>query len=167
MKNDIKVTFQSDAANQAQENNVQDKNKIPNLELYYNNLCSFLEDFGYIDTEYTFFQNLNSLNYMPTILAITAFNYIKKYYDYDKKKMTITKKKIKENFDMRYYTHGMYCILYQMGKKNIVTFISMVSEILRYKLINQKKMIIFFVIIWMKGKKRKKKKLNELKNKKK
>ena len=139
VKNDIKVTFQSDAANQAQENNVQDKNKIPNLELYYNNLCSFLEDFGYIDTEHTFFQNLNSLNYMPTILAITAFNYIKKYYDYDKKKMTITKKKIKENFDMRYYTHGMYCILYQMGKKNIVTFISMVSEILRYKLINQKK----------------------------
>ena len=33
----------------------------------------------------------------------------------------------------------MYCILYQTGKKNIVTFISMVSEILRYKLVKSQK----------------------------
>ena len=52
--------------------------------------------------------------------------------------MTIAKK-TGENFDMYYYTLGMYCILYQMGKKNIVKFISLVCEILRYKLIKPPK----------------------------
>ena len=101
-------------------------------------MLTFLDDFGFIDTDHTFFQNLNSLQYLPAILAITSFTYLKKNYDYDKPKMTITKR-IKENFDMSYYTLGMYCILYQMGKKNVVTYISMISEILRYKLIKQTK----------------------------
>ena len=65
------------------ENNPNDKKAMTDLDKYYNNLLSFLEDFGYIDTEHTFFQNLNSLQYLPIILAITTFTYIKKYYEYD------------------------------------------------------------------------------------
>ena len=34
-----------------------------------------------------------------------------------------------ENFDMYYYTLGMYYILYLIGKKNIVSFISMSKNI--------------------------------------
>jgi len=139
MKNEMKINFQNDDANQNPLDANQDKNKgNPDLEAYYNNLLSFLEDFGFIDTEHTFFQDLNSLQYLSVILAITTFTYIKKYYEFDNDKMTITKK-MKQNFDIHYYTLGMYCILYQMGKKNIVTFISMVSEILRYKLVKSKK----------------------------
>ena len=138
VKNDIKINFQVDEANPNPENNPNDKKAMTDLDKYYNNLLSFLEDFGYIDTEHTFFQNLNSLQYLPIILAITTFTYIKKYYEYDTNKMTITKKP-GENFDIYYYTYGIYCILYQMGKKNIVSFISMVSEILRYKLSKSQK----------------------------
>ena len=139
LKNDIKIKFQENAANDNPlNNNLEDKNKTSDLDLYYNNLLSFLNDFGFIDTEHTFFQNLNSLEYLPVILAITTFTYIKKYYEYDKNKMVITRK-MKENFDMNYYTHGMYSLLYQMGKKNVITFISMVCEILRYKLVKSQK----------------------------
>ena len=139
MKNEMKINFQNDDANQNPLDANQVKNKgNPDLEAYYNNLLSFLEDFGFIDTEHTFFQDLNSLQYLSVILAITTFTYIKKYYEFDNDKMTISKK-MKQNFDIHYYTLGMYCILYQMGKKNIVTFISMVSEILRYKLVKSKK----------------------------
>jgi WASH complex subunit strumpellin len=139
MKNEMKINFQNDDANQNPLDANQVKNKgNPDLEAYYNNLLSFLEDFGFIDTEHTFFQDLNSLQYLSVILAITTFTYIKKYYEFDNDKMTISKK-MKQNFDIHYYTLGMYCILYQMGKKNIVTFISMVSEMLRYKLVKSKK----------------------------
>ena len=138
LKNGIKIKFQGDVENNNILNNLENKNKISNLESYYNNLLSFLNDFGFIDTEHTFFQNLNTLQYLPVILVITTFNYIKKYYDYDKNKMVITRK-MKENFDMNYYTRGMYSLLYQMGKKNVITFISMVCEILRYKLVKSQK----------------------------
>ena len=141
VKNDIKINFQEDEANPNPENNAQTqdhKKTMTDLDKYYNNLLSFLEDFGYIDTEHTFFQNLNTLQHLPIILAITAFIYIKKYFEYDRDKMTITKK-MDQNFDMYYYTLGMYCILYQMGKKNIVSFISMVTEILRFKLVKAQK----------------------------
>ena len=139
MKNDIKINFQNDEANPNLSETNPAKNKgNSDLESYYNNLLSFLEDFGYIDTEHTFFQDLNSLQYLSVLLAITTFTYIKKYYDVDNDKMTI-KKKMKENFDINYYTLGMYCILYQMGRKNILAFISMVSEMLRYKLVKSSK----------------------------
>ena len=138
MKNEIKINFQIDDANPNSLNNNLDNSKTnPDLEAYYNNLLSFLEDFGYIDTQHTFFQDLNSLPYLSLVMAITIFICIKEYYKFDNDKMTITKQK-KENFDIVYYTHGIYCILYQMGKKNLVTFISMISEILRYKLLRQK-----------------------------
>ena len=75
---------------------------------------------------------------MPVILAATTFNSIKHYFEYDKKKMVL-QKKLGENFDMNYYTHGVYCILYQMGKKHLITFIAMLSEILRIKLFKSKK----------------------------
>ena len=163
LKNDIKVNFPSDDANtnnlneqgdpqgKGINNNIQKKGDS-SLDNYYQNLCSFLEDFGYVDTEHTFFHNLNSLQYIPIILAITTFNYIKHYYDYDKKKM-ILEKKLGENFDMYYYTHGIFCILYQMGKTNLIIFISMLSEILRIKL--------------SKGKKKDKDKKNDIKESKK
>ena len=146
LKNDIKVNFIYDDANTGNTDqgdplgkglNNNQKEENSSLDNYYSNLCSFLEDFGYVDTEHTFFQNLNSLNYMPTILAVTTFNTIKHYLDYDKKNM-ILKKKLGENFDMSYFTHGIYCILYQMGKKNLITFIAMLSEILRFKLSKKK-----------------------------
>ena len=140
MKNEMKINFQNDQANQNPLESDQVKNKgNPDLEAYYNSLLSYLEDFGYIDTEHTFFQDLNSLQYLSVLLAITTFTYIKIYYGFDNGKMTITRKTKEKNFDIHYYTHGMYCILYQTGKKNIVTFISMVSEILRYKLVKSQK----------------------------
>ena len=141
LKNYIKVNFVNDDANapeNQQANNPNNQNGDTSLDNYYNNLCSFLEDFGFVDPEHTFFQNLNTLNYMPVILAATTFNSMKRYLEYDKKKMVL-EKKLGETFDMHYYTHGMYCILYQMGKKHLITFIAMLSEILRIKLLKSKK----------------------------
>ena len=141
IKNDIKVNFISDDANAQEEQKVDtpnNQNKNTSLDNYYNNLCSFLEDFGFVDPEHTFFQNLNSLQYMPVILAATTFNSMKLYLEYDKKKMVL-EKKLGEIFDMNYFTHGIYCILYQMGKKHLITFIAMLSEIIRIKLFKSKK----------------------------
>ena len=146
LKNDIKVNFITDDANPNNEqggqlgngpNNGQ-KKEDSSLDNYYNNLCSFLEDFGYVDTEHTYFQNLNSLQYMPVILAATTYNSIKHYFEYDKKKMVL-EKKMGESFEMNYFIHGLYCILYQMGKKHLIIFISMLSELLRFKLFKSKK----------------------------
>ena len=138
VKNDIKLIFQNDISSQKPINTNPEKKVNPNLDLYYKNLLLFFQDFGLIDTGHTFFQNLNSLQYFPTIIAIISFNYIKRYYEYDRLHMTITRK-MNEKFDISYYTLGIYRILYQMGKKSIITYISMISKILRYKLIKQRK----------------------------
>ena len=146
LKNDIKVNFISDDANP--NNNPQDdaldkglsnnnknnqKSEISSLDNYYNSLCSYFEDFGFVDTEHTYYYNLNQIQSMPTILAATTFNSIKQFMEYDHKKMSL-EKKTGENFDINYFTHGLYCILYQTGKKNIISFIAILSEILRIKL---------------------------------
>ena len=144
LKNDIKVNFASDDANAENNNQGEPLGKELNnnskenssLDNYYSNLCSFLEDFGYVDTEHTFFQNLNSLNYMPTILAVTTFNSMKTYLEYDKNKMILKKKNA--DFDINYFTHGIFCILYQTGKKNLINFIAMLSELLRLHLSKKK-----------------------------
>ncbi len=141
IKNNIKINFPMDDANPNVNENVgKDPNKKqenPSLDNYYNNLCSFLEDFGYIDSEHTYFRNLNSLQYMPIILAATTYSSIKDFFEYDKKKLII-EKKLEKNFDMYYYSCGLYCILYQMGKQNLITFIAILTAMIRIKLQRKK-----------------------------
>ena len=141
IKNNIKINFPMDDANPNVNENVgKDPNKKqenPSLDNYYNNLCSFLEDFGYIDSEHTYFRNLNSLQYMPIILAATTYSSIKDFFEYDKKKLII-EKKLEKNFDIYYYSCGLYCILYQMGKQNLITFIAILSAMIRIKLQRKK-----------------------------
>ena len=154
LKNNINLKFadennndqqQNEQQNQenADNNNNNNENKNNNLNQnndkvkeFYVTLCSFFEDFGYIDTLHTFYNNLTSLQYLPVLLAITTYNEITNYYSVDKKTLTIKKNKI-DNFDLFYFTYGVYCILYQMGKNNIILFIALISSIFRNKLMNQ------------------------------
>ena len=129
---------QNDQNNQnAQNNNMNNnKNNIYNLDNYYRNLCSFFEDLGYIDSQHIFYVNLGNMQYLPVILACITYNELEKLFYYDKKTGT-AKKQRNENFDLFYFTNGIFNILYQMGKSNIIIFVALLSDLLKLKLLNQ------------------------------
>ena len=119
-------------------NNKTSTNKKPvyNLVNYYKNLCSFFEDLGYIDSQHIFYINLASMQFLPLILACLTYNELDKLFYFDKK--TGNAKKVRnENFDLFYVTNGMFNILYQMGKSNIIIYVALISDLLKLKLLNQ------------------------------
>ena len=139
LKNNININFVKDAANNPDEpeNKVNNaKDSLNSLDNYYFNLCSFFEDFGYVDSQHTFYSNLTSMQNMPLVLGIVTFNEMKNFFVYDKKSK-VMKKTRNENLDLFYFTNGIYNILYQMGKSNIIIFIALLSDILRGELMNK------------------------------
>ena len=150
LKNNINVNFidnqeendnNNDNNNQENEkNNEQKDNKnkkaINNLDKYYHNLCSFFEDLGYIDSQHTFYMNLGAMQYMPLILATITYNELEKIFYYDKRSNSVKRQK-SDNFDLFYFNNGIFNILYQMGKSNIIIYIALLTHLLKLKLLNQ------------------------------
>ena len=138
LKNNINLKFNDPAINQDPNNqNAEEvaREQVKKINNYYNDLCSFLEDFGLVDTQHTFYCNLTSLQYLPLLITISVYNQFKNYFHLDRKNCTL-KKKDGMGFDLYYFTLGVYCILYQMGKNNIILFIALLSFLMRTNLIN-------------------------------
>ena len=76
------------------------------------------------------------MQYLPLILASISFNELEKLFYYDKKTGT-TKKLNNNNFELFYFSNGIFNILYQMGKSNIIIFLAFLTDILKLKLLNQ------------------------------
>ena len=138
LKNNINLKFNDPAINidpNNPNNEEAAREQIKKINNYYNDLCSFLEDFGLVDTLHTFYHNLTNLQYLPLLLAISVYNQIKNYFRLDKRNLTLTKKS-GLGFDLYYFTLGVYCVLYQMGKNNIILFIALLSSLMRNNLMN-------------------------------
>ena len=153
LKNHINLNFIENQENQDnQQNNENNKNnddeninnlninqnkkKVNNLDNYYQYLSSFFEDLGYIDSNHTFYINLGSLQYLPIILSSVTYNELEKLFYFDKKNNTAKRQK-NDNYDLFYFTNGLFNLLYQMGKSNIIIFVALLSDILQLKLLNQ------------------------------
>ena len=138
LKNHININFIKDENAENEENNNLDKNKIKisDLDNYYSNLISFFNDFGCIDSQHTFFTNLSKMNYLPIILASISYNELEKMFYYDKKSGN-AKKLNNYNYELFYFTNGIFNILYQMGKSNIIIFLALLTDLLKIKLLNQ------------------------------
>ena len=139
LKNHININFIKDEGTNPEnqeKNNINDKNKINDLDNYYNNLISFFNDFGCRDSQHIFYTNLCKNQYLPLILAIISFNELEKFFYFDKK--TGTAKQLNNyNFDLFYFSNGLFNILYQMGKSNIIIFLAFLTDLLKIKLLNQ------------------------------
>ena len=144
LKNHININFIKDPSLNPEEDNMNnnstninnDKNKINDLDNYYSNLISFFNDFGCLDSTHIFYINLSKMQYLPLILACISFNELEKMFYYDKKSGT-AKKLNNFNFDLFYFTNGIFNILYQMGKSNIIIFLALLTDLLKIKLSNQ------------------------------
>ena len=141
LKNHININFIKDQGNNPENEeknntNINDKNKVNDLDNYYINLISFLNDFGCRDSQHIFYANLSKMQYLPLILASISFNELEKFFYYDKKSGT-AKKLNNNNFDLFYFSNGIFNILYQMGKSNIIIFLAFLTDILKIKLLNQ------------------------------
>ena len=140
LKNNININFVKDesanAENEENNNNQNnnDKNKTSDLDNYYGNLLSFFNDFGCVDSKHIFYINLSKKQYLPLILANISFNELEKMFYFDKKTGTIKKT---NNFDLFYFTNGIFNILYQMGKSNIIIYLGFLTDLLKLKLLNQ------------------------------
>lgn len=139
IKNELDLKFDENALLEAEKQkepnfgiNKMDKNPS---ETYYQNLCQIFEDFGYIDTQHTFYADLSSETFLPILLACCTYMELGNDFNIDKKNHIVLKKM--DNFDMFYYTFGTYSVLYQTGRNNIVFFISILSKILKLGLLNQ------------------------------
>ena len=133
LKNDINITFNNDN-NGEQTQQTNETNKLMTENNYYNNLCGLFEDFGYLDTLHTFYSNLRNYHYLPLMMAIIAYNQLTNGYYLDKG--PIVKRSKSDDFDLFYFTYGVYILLYQMGKKNLVLFIGLISKLLRGNMMN-------------------------------
>ena len=144
LKNHININFIKDPSLNPEEDNMNnnstninnDKNKVNDLDNYYSNLISFFNDFGCLDSTHIFYINLSKMQYLPLILACISFNELEKMFYYDKKSGT-AKKLNNFNFDLFYFTNGIFNILYQMGKSNIIIFLALLTDLLKIKLLNQ------------------------------
>ena len=146
LKNNININFiQNPDEENNNENNPDEKKNVDlnknkktlsSLDSYYNNLCSFFEDLGYIDSQHTFYINLGSMQLMPFILASMTYNELEKIFYFDKKSGCAKKQK-SDSFELFYFTNGIFNILYQMGKSNIIIFVALLSDLLKLKLLNQ------------------------------
>jgi hypothetical protein len=147
LKNNININFIEDPVENNNNNNEYpdldnnekiktDKNKINKLDNYYLKLCSFFDDFGYVDSQHTFYLNLGAMQYLPIILASLSYNELEKIFYFDKKS-GCSKKQRSENFELFYFTNGIFNILYQMGKSNIIIFVALLTDLLKIKLLNQ------------------------------
>ena len=150
LKNNININFVQNQ-NLEEENNNQNnnnpenqddinlnknKNALNKLDLYYGNLCSFFDDLGCVDSQHTFYINLGAMQYLPLILACIAYNELEKIFYYDKK-AGCAKKQKNDHFELFYFTNGIFNILYQMGKSNIIMFLALLTDLLKTKLLNQ------------------------------
>ena len=104
---------------------------------YYKELTRILEDFGFVSSLDTFYHNLNGLEYLVMILSIVTYNEITNAFVYDKKTGTIYKKNKNDDFDLNYFIYGIFVILNQMGKNNIIFYISFISFMIKNSLISQ------------------------------
>jgi len=76
------------------------------------------------------------MQYLPLILANISYNELEKLFSFDKK-TGMAKKVNNNNFDLFYFSNGIFNILYQMGKSNIIIFLAFLTDILKLKLLNQ------------------------------
>ena len=141
LKNHININFVKDQVANPEEqeegkNNLNEKNKVNDLDNYYINLISYFNDFGCRDSHHVFYANLSKMQYLPLILASISFNELEKLFYYDKKTGT-AKKLNNNNFELFYFSNGIFNILYQMGKSNIIIFLAFLTDILKLKLLNQ------------------------------
>ena len=143
LKNHININFVKDPnvnpeneENNNNNNNLDpsNKNSVNDLDNYYSNLISFFNDFGCIDSQHIFYNNLSKKHYLPLILASITYNELEKMFYFDKKSGVAKKL---NNFELFYFTNGIFNILYQMGKSNIIIFLAFLTDLLKIKLINQ------------------------------
>ena len=104
---------------------------------YYKELCRILEDFGFVSSLDTFYFNLNGLDYLVMLLSIISYNEVTNAFVYDKKTGAIYKKNKNDDFDLNYFIYGIYVILNQMGRNNIIFYLSFISFMIKNSLINQ------------------------------
>ena len=95
------------------------------------------EDFGFIDSLKTFYMNLSNLEYLTMILSLITTNELINSFVFDKKTGVVSKKYKNDDFEFYYFIYGIYIILYQMGRNNVIFFISFISSLLKQHLLNQ------------------------------
>lgn len=141
IKNDLKLNFDQNVVQDLEKEKLAKEgfafNKIqksPN-DIYYQNLCQIFEDFGYVDTQHTFYVDLSNENNLPMLLACCTFLELSNDYKIDKKEGIYNRKP--EDFDLFYFTFGIYALLYQTGKNNIIYYISILAKILKLNILNQ------------------------------
>ena len=71
---------------------------------------------------------------LPLILASITYNELEKMFYIDKKSGVAKKL---NNFELFYFTNGIFNVLYQMGKSNIIIFLAFLTDLLKIILINQ------------------------------
>jgi len=106
------------------------------LKNYYKNVCQLLEDFGFIAPTKTFYLDLTPCSNLIFSLSTLSFNEIINYYSFSKKTNEITKKSRNDDFDINYFIYGIITILYQFDKKNVILFISFISNMIKQYLLN-------------------------------
>jgi hypothetical protein len=104
---------------------------------YFKLLCELFEDFGLVDSSKTFYYNLSSLEHMVMILAMVSYNEMINCFAVDKKSGVVSKKYKNDDFEFYYFIYGIFIILYQMGRNNVIFFISFLSHLIKQHLVNQ------------------------------
>ncbi|MCQ2816146.1 MAG: hypothetical protein MJ252_02660 [archaeon] len=138
LTNELKLKFDSDALPQNPRESTIGINKVEEInptDTYYRDLCQLFEDLGYMDPQHTFYVDLSEELPLPVLLA--ACTYYQLNYEYSLEKGEKLVDKGSSSFDLYFFTCGIYSLLYQTGKNNIIFFISILSKILKVNILNE------------------------------
>lgn len=104
----------------------------PNAIDFYKILTDVFYDFSL--EENSFYLDISKNDYLVVVLCLVT--YIEITTNYVKEKEGIVRKNKNEDFSFVYFFLGLKTILYQMGRKNLILFFSMMQNIRKVLLIN-------------------------------
>jgi WASH complex subunit strumpellin len=145
LKNFIEFKFKKENPTESpsanHRNSFSSHNHIPSDKekemKYFKLLCEMIEDFGFVDSNKTFYFNLSNLEYLVMILALVTHNEMINCFNFDRRTGLVTKKYKNDDFEFYYFIYGLLVLLYQMGRNNVIFFISFITHLMKQHLLNQ------------------------------
>lgn len=108
-------------------------NKEDKSDDYLKILSEVFNDFSLCED--VFYVDLSKLEYMVLMLATITFNEINLNYGKDRDYNLVFKKK-NPDFSLTYFMNGIKTILYQMGRKNTIMFLSILQTLRKMTVMN-------------------------------
>jgi WASH complex subunit strumpellin len=132
LKNFNEIDFNNNEDAVISGDNNQVNKEVKTSEDFFKTLNDVFYDFSLCAE--TFYQDISKLDYLVLVISVISFSELT--LNYSKENNTIIRKNKNEEYNFVYFFLGIKTILFQMGRKNKILYLSVLSNIRRVMLMN-------------------------------